>query len=251
MRGGVMGVFLLVVGIICILYGVTIMLTWSGTAFFLVWYALGAVCGGTGALALALPDSTVVRGIRTAVFCLTICGIAVVSIMSAVIMRTAYLTPPRDLDYLIVLGAQVRPSGEPAEVLRHRLVAAQQYLDENPRTRVVVSGGQGPNEPCPEGEAMARWLERADIDADRIVIESASETTVENLQNSQDLINDDNAHVGIVTNNFHLFRATRMAERLGIKHVWGIPAYSTPWYLPNNLLRECLALVKAAMGGTI
>lgn len=67
MRGGVMGVFLLVVGIICIVYGATIMLTWSGTAFFLVWYALGVVCGGTGAFALALPDSTLVRGIRTAV----------------------------------------------------------------------------------------------------------------------------------------------------------------------------------------
>ena len=57
-----MGVFLLVVGIICIVYGATIMLTWSGTAFFLVWYALGVVCGGTGAFALALPDSTLVRG---------------------------------------------------------------------------------------------------------------------------------------------------------------------------------------------
>lgn len=41
------------------------------------------------------------------------------------------------------------------------------------------------------------------------------------------------------------------AERLDIKHVWGIPAHSRPWYLPNNLLRECLALVKAAIGGTI
>lgn len=251
MRGGVMGVFLLVVGIICIVYGTTIMLTWSGTAFFLVWYALGIICGGTGALALALPDSTVVRGIRTAVCCLTICGIAIVSVMSAVIMREAYRTPPRDLDYLIVLGAQVRPSGKPSEVLRYRLVAARDYLDENPRTRVVVSGGQGPNEPCPEGEAMARWLERAGVDADRIIVESASKTTVENLQNSRALIDDDDARIGIVTNNFHLFRAMCMAERLDIKHVWGIPAHSRPWYLPNNLLRECLALVKAAIGGTI
>ena len=177
-----MGVFLLVVGIICIVYGTTIMLTWSGTAFFLVWYVLGIICGGTGALALALPDSNVVRGIRTAVCCLTICGIAVVSIMSAVIMREAYRTPPRNLDYLIVLGAQVRPSSKPSEVLRYRLAAAQDYLDENPRTRVVVSGGQGPNEPCPEGEAMARWLERAGVDADRIIVESASKTTVENCR---------------------------------------------------------------------
>lgn len=219
-----MGVFLLVVGIICIVYGATIMLTWSGTAFFLVWYVLGIICGGTGALALALPDSTVVRGIRTAVCCLTICGIAIVSVMSAVIMREAYRTPPRDLDYLIVLGAQVRPSGKPSEVLRYRLVAARDYLDENPRTRVVVSGGQGPNEPCPEGEAMARWLERAGVDAERIIVESASKTTVENLQNSRALIDDDDARIGIVTNNFHLFRAMRMAERLDIKHVWGHPS---------------------------
>lgn len=98
---------------------------------------------------------------------------------------------------------------------------------------------------------MARWLERAGVDTDRILVESASKTTVENLQNSRALIDDDDARIGIVTNNFHLFRAMRMAERLGIEHVWGIPAHSTPWYLPNNLLRECLALVKAAIGGTI
>ena len=98
---------------------------------------------------------------------------------------------------------------------------------------------------------MARWLERAGVDAERIIVESASKTTVENLQNSRALIDDDDARIGIVTNNFHLFRAMRMAERLGIEHVWGIPAHSRPWYLPNNLLRECLALVKAAIGGTI
>ena len=48
-----------------------------------------------------------------------------------------------DLDYLVVLGAQVK--GETvSNSLRLRLDEALDYLEENPRTRVVVTGGKGP-----------------------------------------------------------------------------------------------------------
>ena len=50
--------------------------------------------------------------------------------------------PHKDLDYLVVLGAQVK--GETvSNSLRLRLDEALDYLEENPRTRVVVTGGKG------------------------------------------------------------------------------------------------------------
>ena len=60
--------------------------------------------------------------------------------------------PHKDLDYLVVLGAQVK--GETvSNSLRLRLDEALDYLEENPRTRVVVTGGKGPGEDISEAAA--------------------------------------------------------------------------------------------------
>ena len=57
------------------------------------------------------------------------------------------------LDYIIVLGAQIYERG-PSAVLRFRLDKAVEYLNENPQTKCIVSGGKGSNEPCSEAEGM-------------------------------------------------------------------------------------------------
>ena len=57
--------------------------------------------------------------------------------------------------------------------------------------------------------------------------------------------------VGIVTNNFHLFRACGIARKSGIEHISAILAPSTPLYLPNNLLREFLGVVKDTLAGNL
>ena len=51
-------------------------------------------------------------------------------------------------------------------------------------------------------------------------------------------------HVGIVTNDYHVFRSLALAKKQGIVHVCGIAAGATPWYLPNNMARESFALIK-------
>jgi len=50
--------------------------------------------------------------------------------------------------------------------------------------------------------------------------------------------------VGIVTNNFHLFRAVQIAKAQGMEGVCGIAADSSILYLPNNVLRECCGILK-------
>ena len=51
-----------------------------------------------------------------------------------------------DYDSIIVLGAQVLPSGEPSVQLRWRLDKAKEYYELNP-CYMVVTGGQGGKEP--------------------------------------------------------------------------------------------------------
>ena len=65
--------------------------------------------------------------------------------------------PVKKLDYIIVLGAQVKESG-PSVVLRYWLDRTVSYLKENDNTLVIVSGGQGANEKATEASVMKEYL---------------------------------------------------------------------------------------------
>ena len=76
----------------------------------------------------------------------------------------------------------------------------------------------------------------------RIIIEDKSNTTKENLINSKKITRD-NKSIGIVTNNFHMYRALLIGKKYKVNAV-GIPSKSNSYYLPNNLLREVFAYIK-------
>lgn len=157
----------------------------------------------------------------------------------------------------MVLGAQVRRSG-PSLVLRYRLDKAIDYLNANPDTLCIVSGGQGPNEPFPEAQDMADYLEEHGIDRERILEESKSTTTEENIQNSVRLIDANTSKratpqsadvsVGVITNNFHMFRALQITQANGLPQAQGVPAGSPPDMLVNNMVREFFAEIKFLLG---
>ena len=60
-------------------------------------------------------------------------------------------------EVMVILGCQVRQDG-PSVLLRDRLDEALDYLEDHPDMTVVVSGGQGPDEPTSEAQAMADYL---------------------------------------------------------------------------------------------
>ena len=82
------------------------------------------------------------------------------------------------------------------------------------------------------------------IDENRILLEAESQNTVQNIKNSKALMEETYDGVGIVTNNFHVFRAVQIAKAQGLEGVCGIAADSNVLYLPNNVLRECLGILK-------
>ena len=101
--------------------------------------------------------------------------------------------------------------------LKRRLDSALEYLKEHPDVHVIVSGGQGNDEEVTEAYAMAQYLERAGIDCRRIIQEDASVNTLENLKFSRKLIADVDTPVGIVSNNFHVYRGCVYAKRAGFE----------------------------------
>ena len=155
-------------------------------------------------------------------------------------------------DAVIVLGAGLR--GErPTLVLKRRMDTAIDYLNENPDSVAILSGGKGEGEHISEAEAMARYFAQKGIASSRYIKEDHSASTQENFLYSQAIIHDRfgaDAAVVFVTTDFHVYRARRVAQKLGM-HVNGIAAQDV-WYISlNNHLRECVAVWEYTIKGKI
>ena len=132
-----------------------------------------------------------------------------------------------------------------------RLDEAYEYLVENENTICIVSGGQGGNEPCTEAEGMYRYLVDRGISPSRIMMEDQSTDTSENIAYSAKLIGDYSAGVGIVTNNFHVFRGVQLARHQGFENVCGIAARSNVYFQLNNMVREFFGILKDTVCGNL
>ena len=252
--------------ILLILYGICVMAIRSGSRFYLVWYLSGlfflilSEALRTG-LWKKMPGPVLIS-----LSALVLATVLLFIIITAKILGCFHQKPSQDSEYLIVLGAQVKSSG-PSQVLKYRLDAAAEYADRHPSTKIIVSGGQGSNEPDTEAKIMKDYLlenypklspdqsrelgqgSGLDQSRERIILEDQSLTTDQNIRNTLLITGD--LPVTIVTNNFHLYRAMRIAEKNGYSKVSGLAAPSNPFYLPNNMLREILAVIKYKITGRI
>lgn len=233
---------LMILSLLSILYGVLILQVGSGTGFWIIWEMIG-VFFFIWAILLQKKFFDSRRTLKIIFHSMSIVVLAVITMLGGMITTEFKSKGHQNLDYIIVLGAQVRENG-PSVVLQYRLDAAIEYLNKNPDTICIVSGGQGANEPFSEAEGMAKYLLENGIEMKRILLEDKSRNTVENIQNSKDLMGESYNGVGIITNNFHIFRAVQIAKTQGLKGVSGIAADSNALYLPNNVLRECCGILK-------
>ena len=231
-----------VLAVLCVVYSGMVLATGSGTSFFLVWIGLAVLFFLFGYSIWKSFWKKVPRLVKGICIAVVAVGFTAFFIVEGCIISQMHEKGKAGLDYIIVLGAQVRESG-PSAALKYRLDEAVEYLEDNPKTICIVSGGQGANEPYSEAEGMAQSLKEQGIDASRILLEDKSLNTEQNMEYSKALIKD-GASVGIITNDFHLFRAKQIARKYGLDNVCGIAAKSTPVYLPNNMLREFLAEIK-------
>lgn len=231
-----------VLAVLCVVYSGMVLATGSGTSFFLVWIGLAVLFFLFGYSIWKSFWKKVPRLVKGICIAVVAVGFTAFFIVEGCIISQMHEKGKAGLDYIIVLGAQVRESG-PSAALKYRLDEAVEYLEDNPKTICIVSGGQGANEPYSEAEGMAQYLKEQGIDASRILLEDKSLNTEQNMEYSRALIKD-GASVGIITNDFHLFRAKQIARKYGLDNVCGIAAKSTPVYLPNNMLREFLAEIK-------
>lgn len=172
---------------------------------------------------------------------LLILGLLVVAATEAVIIHASFGDPEEQVDYMVVLGAKVNADG-PSVSLWDRICGAYLYMEEHPDVIAVVSGGQGSDEPITEAECMYRELVNLGIDPKRILREEEATSTWENFKFSMDLIEETTgtrpAKLGVLSSEYHLFRASLFARACGVEFV-GIPAKtSRPSQAINHFMRE-------------
>jgi uncharacterized SAM-binding protein YcdF (DUF218 family) len=195
-------------------------------------------------------EITIAKFWRVAFLILFTIGFSVFLLVEGTIIYHANQKADPDLDYLIILGAQVRGT-RITKTLQKRLDTAATYLQENPRTIAIVSGGRGRGEDISEAEAMRRYLMEQGIDALRIKMEDSSTNTNENIRYSKKIIQDENAKVAVVTNGFHIYRAIKIAQKQGFNEIQGLAAPSDSRLFINYYVREVFGVIKEKLAGNI
>ena len=152
-------------------------------------------------------------------------------------------------EYAILLGAGVQEDGSPSRIMGQRLAAALELMERNPDVTVVLSGGQGDNEPCTEASCMYKALVDMGAEESRLLLEEESETTRENILNSMAIIEargGTDKPIALITSEFHQRRGAYIARSLGMD-TCAVSGHTDRWfYRVNYTLREVFAFVKAA-----
>ncbi|TWX38659.1 YdcF family protein [Frigoribacterium sp. ACAM 257] len=153
----------------------------------------------------------------------------------------------RTPDALVVLGSGL-VRGEVPPLLRSRLDRALAIYRSVPegttRPLLVPSGGQGADEPRPEGVAMAEYLLSQGADPSDVHPETASTSTRENLVLSREVQRAAGREGStlVVTNDYHVLRAALLARAAGSDaQVVGSP--TAAYYVPSAFLREYVAIM--------
>ena len=177
-------------------------------------------------------------------------GIVLFLIAEAFLIFFGNTVAKPNADYAIVLGAQVRGT-TPSKTLEMRIQTAAYYLNENPDTIVICSGGQGSGEDVSEAYAIQQGLISLGIDEERILLEENSTNTVQNLTFSMEFIDNPSDNIVIITSNFHCFRAVKLAKKLGLKNVSSMGASELMVTTPQYYIREIFAIAKDFFVGNL
>lgn len=243
---------LYVCGIFCILYYIRI-ISHAGirAAFAPIWILFAIVCMGSGFLLkfqflekLWIPIWIQILGCSIVVF-----GILVFCIVEGILIYYGHVKPKQQADYMIVLGAKVN-GRIPSKTLQRRVEKSALYLQENKKTKVIVSGGMGRGERVTEAFAMKQLLVQRGISSDRIIMEEKSVNTDQNIRFSKSFIKEqsqksmEQLELVIATSDFHIFRGISLAKKQGFKKVSGCPSKSDCILAIHYYVREFFAVVK-------
>ena len=172
-------------------------------------------------------------------------GIVVMFLTGIVIYSYGKKAEPEKSDCMIILGCRLY-SSVPSPFLQGRLDRGIELYKKGYCRYIIVSGGMGQGETITEAEAMKQYLEKNGVPSDKIICEDKSVSTMTNIINSSKLMKEKGFDAAIIiSNSYHLKRASLMAEKCGISAtVSGVYMSKYPADEAAGFIREIAALWK-------
>lgn len=167
----------------------------------------------------------------------------IVILLTIVKIQSASKSNDTDCDAIIILGCRVK-GDKPSLALEERCKAGAKYLEKHKNTIAILSGGQGNDELISEADCMLEQMTKLGVDISRLICERQSTSTYENIKFSKEITDKLNKsdHIGIVSSEYHLYRAGIIAKDAGYKSILLIPA-KTVWYCkPTFYTREAIGV---------
>lgn len=194
------------------------------------------------------------RRIIAIFLCLCILGIsAPVVINAAVTLTTAdQIIEPQDaakiqdVDCILVLGCYVHSDGNPSDMLHDRLQRGVELYELGAAPKLLMSGDHGRTN-YDEVAAMKQFAINAGIPSEHIFMDHAGFSTYESIYRAKEIFGA--KKILIVTQEYHLYRALYIADRLGVE-AYGVSAdYRSYSGQTGRDIREFLARVKDFVTG--
>lgn len=159
---------------------------------------------------------------------LRICFIAFICLITAFLGINAYVknvsgkniisaedaTKLTDVDCIIILGCGVHTDGKPSQMLKDRLERGIALQKEGVADKILMSGDHG-RRYYDEVNTMKQYAVDADVASGDVFMDHAGFSTYESMYRAKEIFKADK--VVIVSQEYHLYRAVYIAEKLGIK----------------------------------
>lgn len=137
------------------------------------------------------------------------------------------------VDCIIVLGCQVKDDGTPSDMLKDRLTRGIELYELGAAPKLLMSGDHGRKE-YDEVGTMKQYAIDAGIPSEDIFMDHAGFSTYETVYRAKEIFGADK--VIIVTQEYHLYRALYIAEKMDIE-AYGVSSdYHT---YAGQSMREC------------
>ena len=145
-------------------------------------------------------------------------------------------------DCIIVLGAGLRPNGNPTWMLEDRIKVGDELYKNHAAPKIIMSGDHG-RESYDEVNAMKKFAKDEGVPSKDIFMDHAGFETYDTMYRARDVFGA--KKVIIVTQKYHLYRAMYAAKKLGLD-AYGVSAtkrkYDNKQWIRD--IREWLARVK-------
>ena len=197
-------------------------------------------------------------------------SIYILIILLNIFIPKQYEKDNKPYQYIIVFGAGVSVDESKNVIINKRIDKAIEYANKYKKATFVLSGSKLDDEIIEEAYYMKNYMVERGVEEHRILVDIFSYNTFENINNSLFIIKEDLLRrnqfeniihrpfsknkkiydfdylkIGLVSNEFHLWRINMMAKKLGIYNPCDIEVDTVPYLYMYYQIREVMSLFKA------